>query len=375
MSGATEKSQMKLLQKLKASIKKKDNAFVLEQLSDNPSLASTPVDPDLGEYLLHVAAEKGNTEVINALLANNCPVDVPYTDEGNATALEIAADHGNLEACQVLLAAGANINGQPDGVLSPLIAATIANRKAIVAWLIEQGANLNRLHAWANQTALDHAVGWEHEAIVEMLKEAGAASIQDCPEPPSGAEGTVETFIHNTIGWVAPQAVVPQPRLGTVRLKLSLVEAKNNQKVLFTSGLVNTEPRIELLVCLDARWPLPSEGVAPDHPAAFPIELLQRLARRRQQGEPLSAGQVFLHSDADLADLPWPDTDHAMVLVNKSWTGPPPEQGDDPDVVTLLTLCPAKVPKKGLDGMEWAHKKQTASWKSIALKYTARQAV
>ncbi|UFH49093.1 ankyrin repeat domain-containing protein [Pseudomonas sp. KNUC1026] len=252
---------MKLLQKLKSSIKKKDNAFVLDQLSNDPSLARASSDPELGEYLLHVAAEKGNREVLEALLANGCPVDVPYTDEGNATALEIAADHGHLEACEVLLAAGANINGQPDGLLSPLIAATIANRKAVVAWLIEKGASLNRLHAWANRTALDHALGWEHEAIVELLKHAGQCSIQASDEPSQSAEGTVETFIHNTIGWVTTQAVVPQPRQGTVGLKLSLVEAKNNQKVLFTSGLVNLEPRMELLVCLDACWPLPCEGI------------------------------------------------------------------------------------------------------------------
>lgn len=374
MSGATEKSQIKLLQKLKSSIKKKDNAFVLDQLSNDPSLARASSDPELGEYLLHVAAEKGNREVLEVLLANGCPVDVPFTDEGNATALEIAADHGHLEACEALLGAGANINGQPDGVLSPLIAAIIANRKAVVTWLIEKGANLNRLHAWANQTALDHALGWEHEAIVELLKQAGAVSIQDSDEPSDSAEGTVETFIHNTIGWVPTQAVVPQPRLGNVGLKLSLVEAKNNQKVLFTSGLAHIGPRIELLMCLDARWPLPSEGIPPEHPAAFPVELLQRLALLRQQGALFSEGQVFLRTDPGLSDLIWPEAAEAMVLVDKCWANEPGQDAGDPDVVQLLSLCPAKVPKRGLDSEAFCIKKRAASWKSVALAYEPKTA-
>ncbi|UFH49094.1 hypothetical protein [Pseudomonas sp. KNUC1026] len=75
-----------------------------------------------------------------------------------------------------------------------------------------------------------------------------------------------------------------------------------------------------------------------------------------------------------MSDLAWPDADHAMVLVDKSWTGQPSEQGDQ-DVVTLLTLCPAKVPKKGMDGVEFAHKKRAASWKSIALKYVSKRMI
>lgn len=65
---------------------------------------------------LHVAAEKGYTEIVKVLLANGSVVDCRET-VGQATALILASHHNNIDILKLLIDAGANVNA---GILSQL---------------------------------------------------------------------------------------------------------------------------------------------------------------------------------------------------------------------------------------------------------------
>ncbi|KAJ1437454.1 ankyrin repeat-containing domain protein [Ochromonadaceae sp. CCMP2298] len=58
---------------------------------------------------LHLAAEKGHTKIVKALLAGGAEVNCLAVTE-KATALTLAAQHGDAELLEVLLAAGAIVN-------------------------------------------------------------------------------------------------------------------------------------------------------------------------------------------------------------------------------------------------------------------------
>jgi ankyrin repeat protein len=63
--------------------------------------------------LLHVAAERGNDEVVKLLLSKNHPVDDVCERKGRdimVTALHLACYNGRTETAKVLIEGGANIN-------------------------------------------------------------------------------------------------------------------------------------------------------------------------------------------------------------------------------------------------------------------------
>ncbi|AUY34568.1 MULTISPECIES: ankyrin repeat domain-containing protein [Pseudomonas] len=326
------------------------------------------------EGLLHMAARAGQTANCGLLLELGLAPNQPYVDEGHASALELAASEGHLETCVCLLDAGAWVDGLPLSVCPPLYAAAQSGHNEVVALLLTRGAQVNRLHRRANDSALDAAREWGHQRTVDLLLEHGARSINDVEGADAeGAGQAIVTFVHNTAGWVLPTEFCPPSEDPRSTLHVSLIDSKTDYKLLFTSGLYQVAPMTELFLCLPGDWALPQAGLPVPDAWCFPVRMLARLAATTFEHGPVAEGMLFQRDDPQFADLHWPCAVDALLAVDKPWN----KHGDDEripesDKVTLLTLAPVKFTGKGAPTAKalaaLIERKRKASWKALALE-------
>ena len=71
--------------------------------------SSSPLSPDRGETLLHLAAVQGHTEVLQLLLSQTS-LDINSRDAANFTPLQRAVSVGRMESVKVLLLWGADVS-------------------------------------------------------------------------------------------------------------------------------------------------------------------------------------------------------------------------------------------------------------------------
>ena len=118
---------------------------------------------------LHIAAGKGDTAVVEALL--EAGADVEAKDSHGWTALHIAAMEGHSAVVKVLLEAGADVNAKDNTDGTALLNAAMIGHYAIIKTLLEAGANVEAKdnHGW---TALSLAAMRGDTAIVKLLKAA-----------------------------------------------------------------------------------------------------------------------------------------------------------------------------------------------------------
>ena len=86
---------------------------------------------DNGEMPLHNAVEKGQDQVVEALLAAGLDVDVHTEEEyGCYTPLHCVSYAGHVEVMKALLAAGANVDAKDKCGRTPLVDITIYKKMA-----------------------------------------------------------------------------------------------------------------------------------------------------------------------------------------------------------------------------------------------------
>ncbi|MFJ3451637.1 ankyrin repeat domain-containing protein [Pseudomonas sichuanensis] len=325
------------------------------------------------ESLLHMAARAGQTEVCQLLLELGLEPNRVYIRAGYSTALELAAGEGHLETCACLLNAGAAVDGLPLSVCTPLYAAALSGHEHVVALLLTKGAEINRLHLRYNDSALDAARGWNQQAVARQLEARGGRSISDVDVADAeGAGQSIVTFVHNTAGWVLPAVFSPSIEVPDTSLHISLLNGKVDYKLLFTVGLYNKVPMTELFICLPGDWPLPRKEWPAQGPWRFPVQMLERLGIQTLECEPLQEGCLLLRSDPAYADLSWPESVDALLVVDKPWN----KEGDQEDIpedekVNLFILAPVKFTAKGEPSGKaltaLVERKRKASWKALAL--------
>ncbi|GAB4587068.1 ankyrin repeat domain-containing protein [Nocardia sp. IFM 10818] len=76
-----------------------------------------------------------------------------YLDSGGDGLLHIAADRGDLEVIRLMLGAGANINQLGDMGMTPLHHAYAAHQQSVVDFLIANGASLEVRDEFGNLPA------------------------------------------------------------------------------------------------------------------------------------------------------------------------------------------------------------------------------
>lgn len=127
-----------------------------------------------GHTPLMIAALRGSTAAVSALLARGTLVEVKSHDE--TTALGYAVSGSHPDVTRLLLTAGANPNvASDDGVTPLMIAAAQPTEKGreILRSLLAAGADTNAIDE-DGDSALGYAVGYPQESILSALLAAGA---------------------------------------------------------------------------------------------------------------------------------------------------------------------------------------------------------
>ena len=129
-----------------------------------------------GKTLLHWAAGKGFTKVIEALVAKGA--DVNAREKYQNTPLHVAAYEGHAESVKVLVANGADVHAVDKGKNTPLLSATGNYREKpgkfeIVKLLVEKGANVNAVEN-CDRSALYNVANHNELEILEYLISKGA---------------------------------------------------------------------------------------------------------------------------------------------------------------------------------------------------------
>ncbi len=121
---------------------------------------------------LVAAAESGDMERIDALLAHGTPVD--DCDICRWTPLMKAALNGHTEAARTLLNAGADVRRGDQGAYTALLLAASNGHREIVALLLDHGADINHRETTQGFSALIWAAQRGHPDTVRLLLARGA---------------------------------------------------------------------------------------------------------------------------------------------------------------------------------------------------------
>ncbi len=121
---------------------------------------------------LYKAAAKGDTAVIESLLASGTAVDSLGPDK--ETPLHAAALGGQVEAAELLLAKGADVMARNSGGFTPLHAAAYSGSLPVAILLLDNKAARDDAANKAGVTPLFIAAETNHPEIVELMIARGA---------------------------------------------------------------------------------------------------------------------------------------------------------------------------------------------------------
>ncbi|KAL6059479.1 Lateral signaling target protein 2 [Balamuthia mandrillaris] len=131
-------------------------------------------DSEQGCGPIHVAADKGHTDIIDLLLERLPSLLHKTSSKGDMTALHHAAACGHLHTVRRLLELGADPNAANRPGNTPLIMAASSGHEEVVSLLIEKGADVNKHCHRDGFTALHSAACFGYPAIAKRLLSAGA---------------------------------------------------------------------------------------------------------------------------------------------------------------------------------------------------------
>jgi len=316
------------------------------------------------ENLLHYASTYGSKEICLFLIENG--LDVNSVDDYYITPLTLAAKCGRYDLVKLLIEKGAKVNGDSRCALTPLISTVSNSHTDVAKYLLEQGADVNRLQANFNRSALDFA---KDEEIVRLLKSNGALKAHETLDLLSERASGVISHIHNNAGWVLSTKLSK----GSVDIRTALLRENEKYKVLFTIGMFERFPRVELMMCLRHSWVVNNELATENNIESFPIQILFCLAECRLNGNEIHEGFLIEKNNSKWKHLMWPEKIDAFVVINYKFSKELKAFEFNEDTVDLLMLVPIKYPKtgcpKGKKLEEWIKKRQTVKWVNNALKY------
>jgi ankyrin repeat protein len=122
-----------------------------------------------GQTPLHLAAMKGNSDVLQLLLENGAEVDALASDSG-CTSLHYAAGLGHVELCELLVRYGADPDAQTARLQTPLHLAVASGHSDVVALLLKYHARLD-IRDTNGMTPLQQAETVNKREIVTLIKQ------------------------------------------------------------------------------------------------------------------------------------------------------------------------------------------------------------
>jgi ankyrin repeat protein len=150
------------------SIMQGNSRKLLSLLEGNPELLI--VKTNYGP-LLYIAAENGNKDIVELLLAKGADVNAK-TDRGS-TPLHLAAFHNHRNVLELLLVKGAQVNEKSDSGCTPLYSAAEKNSMDAAKLLIAKGAEIDA-NAENGFSPLHIAAQNGYRGFVEILISRGA---------------------------------------------------------------------------------------------------------------------------------------------------------------------------------------------------------
>jgi hypothetical protein len=122
-----------------------------------------------GQTPLHLAATKGNRDVMQLLLENGAEVDAQAPDS-DCTALHYAAGLGHVELCELLVRYGADPDAQTARLETPLHLAVSRGHSGVVALLLKYNARLD-IRDKNGMTPLQQAETIKKGEIVTLIRQ------------------------------------------------------------------------------------------------------------------------------------------------------------------------------------------------------------
>ena len=129
-------------------------------------------ETEAGRTALHLSATEGHHDAARLLIWSGA--DPNRGDNAGLTALILASANGHVEAVQTLLMQGANVNMTDQNGETPLMVAINEQHDDIALLLLEQGADANAQESRSGMTPLHFAAMAGREALVAPLLERGA---------------------------------------------------------------------------------------------------------------------------------------------------------------------------------------------------------
>ena len=118
---------------------------------------------------LHLAAAKGDSDVVQLLLENGAEVDAVATDS-DCTSLHYAASLGHVELCELLVRYGADPDAQTIRLETPLHLAVASGHSDVVALLLKYNARLD-IRNKNGMTPLQQAETIKKSEIVTLINQ------------------------------------------------------------------------------------------------------------------------------------------------------------------------------------------------------------
>lgn len=356
--------------KIYTSIRENDIKKLDNIVTKYPEFIQVPVygDEKKNESLLHFAAFLEKKDICNYLIDSG--IDINVVDCFFHTPLKYFAGHGDLESLKEFVSRGAWVDGDSRGIIPPLASASIENHFDIVRYLLDNGADVNRFHRRFNQTPLDLASVYGHQDIIELLKSRGGLSAQEQIDLKNERGDGILAHVDNKVGSILSTVLTKN----TIDLRTALIKNDKKFKLIFTIGVFESLPRIELMMCVPYDWPINLQLVGEKCVESFPIQLMFSLGQYRLDGNELREGMVIEKIDNIWNQLEWPENIDAFILTDYQFN-PDSEQigvDEDDEEVSLLLLIPIKYPKTGCpEGSkleDWLKKHRSAKWGKVSLK-------
>jgi ankyrin repeat protein len=165
----TEKGKGQRLLDLHAAVQK-DSAEKVKELLATGKYQVNAKNAN-GVTPLHIAAFRGNLEVLNVLLKANA--DPNAVDDEGSTPLHQAVASGHIDCVKALIQAGANINAKDNTLSTPLNVAAYHKFDDIAALLLESGADPN-IPNDREFTPLHHSCAYGYIQLTKLLLQKSA---------------------------------------------------------------------------------------------------------------------------------------------------------------------------------------------------------
>lgn len=144
-----------------------DIATIRSLLATHPQLLHVY---EMRKNWLHLAAQKGNVDIMALMLDAGLPIDQPTTDGGD-TALSIAATQRRYQACIWLLDHGADINYGLKKKATPVFSAIYGNSLEIVDLFVKRGADLTATFGHPPRDVIGFSKVYGTPQITALLRE------------------------------------------------------------------------------------------------------------------------------------------------------------------------------------------------------------